>query len=112
MDSRPRRSARVQPRVEQGRSGTQKYAGGKYIIEHSPVLAGLVVLELVLDHTDDNVITHEASSIHDLLSLNAEGRLARDLVAEEVASREVADAELFLNLGGLRTLPCGDNNGV
>ena len=74
---------------------------------HLPVLAGLVVLELVLDHTDDNVIAHETSSIHDLLRLNAEGRLARDLVAEEVTSREVADAELFLYPRSLCSLACG-----
>ena len=83
MDLRHRRSARVRTQVD-GAKRNQKYAYGNYIA-HSPILADLVVLELVPDHTDDNVITHEASSIHDLLGLNAKGSLARDLVAEQVA---------------------------
>ena len=73
---------------------------------HAPVLALLVVLELVLDHADDDVVAHEPASVHDLLRRKTELRLARDLVAQHVARGEVAHTELFFDERRLRALAC------
>lgn len=71
---------------------------------HVPVLARLVVVKLVLDHTHDDIVADETSCIHDLLRLHSEFGLARDLVAQQVSGREVAHAELVPDAGSLCTL--------
>ena len=73
---------------------------------HVPVLALLVVLQLVLDHRNDNLVADKTSSVHDLLRLNPELRLARDLVTEHVTRREMAHAELVADARRLRALAC------
>lgn len=50
-----------------------------------PSLALLVVLELVLDHADDNVVGDESALVHDLLGLATELSLLCDLGAEHVS---------------------------
>ena len=68
-----------------------------------PVFARLVVLQLVLNHADNNVVTDKTTGIHNLLRLNAELGLLRDLVAEQVASGQMADAKLVPDPRGLST---------
>jgi hypothetical protein len=71
-----------------------------------PALAVRVVLEVVLNHSDHDLIAHEPARVHDLLRLDAERGLPGDLLAEHVARGEMADAELLLDVGSLRTLAC------
>lgn len=59
---------------------------------------------MILDHADHDLITHEPARVHDLLRLDAERGLSDDLLAKHVASGEMADAELLLDAGCLRTL--------
>ena len=73
-----------------------------------PVLALLVVLELVPNHAHHNVVRDEPTSIHDLLGLDTERRLLRHLLAQHVARREVAHAELVAYSRRLRALACSD----
>lgn len=49
-----------------------------------PALALLVVLQLVLDHANDNVVADETALVHDLLGLLAESGALGDLGAEHV----------------------------
>ena len=75
--------------------------------EHSsdiPVVTLLVVDQLVLDHVDHDLIRHQRALVHDLLGRLAELGLARDLRAEHVARREVADAVLVGDVGRLGAL--------
>lgn len=71
---------------------------------YSPVLASLVVLKLVLDHSDHDVVTDKTSRVHNLLGCNSERSLCRDLFTQHVTSRQVADTELIPDSGSLRTL--------
>ena len=71
-----------------------------------PVLASLVVLELVADHAHHDVVRDESAGIHDLLGFDAQRRLLRDLFAEHVARREVAHAKLVAYPRRLRALAC------
>ena len=73
---------------------------------YAPVLAGLVVLKLILNHADHDVVADKTSSIHDLLCLEAELGLLRYLVSEHVASGQMADAELVADPGCLCALSC------
>ena len=50
-----------------------------------PSLALLVVLELVLDHANDNVVGNESTLVHDLLGLATELSLLCDLRTEHVS---------------------------
>ena len=59
---------------------------------------------MVFDHADHYLIADEAARVHDLLGLDTERGLLRDLLAKHVARGEMADAELVLDVGGLRTL--------
>lgn len=72
----------------------------------SPALAVYVVIEVILDHVDHDLIAHEPARVHDLLRLDAERGLPGDLLAKHVARGEMADAELLLDVGCLRTLAC------
>lgn len=49
-----------------------------------PSLALLVVLELILDHANDNVVGNESTLVHDLLGLATELSLLCNLGAEHV----------------------------
>lgn len=71
---------------------------------HLPVGAILVLLELLLDHTDHNVVTDQSSSIHNLLGGLSELGLSRDLRPQHVTGSEMADAVLFGNVRSLRSL--------
>lgn len=73
---------------------------------HAPVLALLVILELVPDNADHDVVADEPARVHDLLRLDAELRLLRDLLAQHVARRQMAHAELLLDPRRLRALSC------
>ena len=50
-----------------------------------PVVALGVLLELLLDHTDHDLVADETSGIHDLLGLATEGCLRSNLCAEHVS---------------------------
>lgn len=52
--------------------------------EHIPSLALLIVVELLLDHANDNLIADETALVHDLLGLAAEGSLLRNLRSQHV----------------------------
>ena len=54
--------------------------------EDVPVLTGLVILQLVLDHANHNVVADEPSGIHDLLGFYTESSLGRDLLTQQVTS--------------------------
>jgi hypothetical protein len=71
---------------------------------HIPVLAGFVGLQLVLNHTDHNVITDETSGVHDFLCLDTEFCLGRYLFTQHVTCSQVADAEGVTDEGSLGTL--------
>ena len=70
----------------------------------APILARLVVLELVLDHPNHDIIADESPSVHDLLCLPTELGFLGNLLAEHVPCREVAYAELVAYPRGLCTL--------
>ena len=82
----------------------QKASRARDASNHAPVLARLVVLELVLDHVDDDVVREQPASVHDLLRLDAELRLRGDLLTQHVASGEVTHAKLVADAGSLRAL--------
>ena len=73
---------------------------------HAPVLAFLVGIQLILDHTDHDLIRYQSTGIHDLLGLLTQLRLSSDLRSEHVTGSEVADAVLLLEVGSLGTLAC------
>ena len=60
--------------------------------QHAPF--GVRLVEARVDHPDDQVVGHESAGVHDRLGLATEGRVARNLVAEHVAGRDVRHAEL------------------
>jgi hypothetical protein len=70
----------------------------------SPVLALLVVGQLVLDHVDHDLVADEVSSVHDLLGLFTEVGLLLDLRSKHVTSSQVADAVFPRDVWGLCTL--------
>ena len=74
--------------------------------QYVPVLALLVVLELVPDYTHHDIVRNEPASIHDLLRLHTERRLLRHLLAQQVARREVTHTELIAYSRRLRALAC------
>lgn len=51
-----------------------------------PALALLVVVELLLDHANDNVVTDETTLVHDLLRFAAKGSLLSNLRSQHVTS--------------------------
>ena len=71
---------------------------------HAPVLAVLVVLQLLLDHVDHDVVGDESSSVHNLLGLDTQGSLLLNLVSQHVPSCQVAHTEVIANSGCLGTL--------
>jgi hypothetical protein len=72
----------------------------------SPVLALLVVGQLILDHVDHDLIADEVSSVHDLLGLFTEVSLSLDLGSKHVSSSQVADTVFARNVGCLCSLSC------
>lgn len=70
-----------------------------------PVLARLVVFQLVLDHADHDVVTDKPTSIHNILRLHTESGLLRDLFAKHIARGEMAYAVGLGNPRCLSTLP-------
>lgn len=89
--------------LDQTNERTKKYNAGKC---SSPVLASLVVFELVLDHVDHDVVVDELARIDDLLRHLAELSLFSNLLAEKVARREMANTELISYFRRLRALSC------
>jgi len=71
-----------------------------------PVLALLVVVQLVLDHANHDLVRHQLALVHDLLGLATELGLSSNLRAKHVAGGQVAGAVLLLDLWGLGTLAC------
>ena len=69
-----------------------------------PVLALLVVLQVVLDHVDHDLVADESTVIHDLLGLHTDLGLVGNGSAEHVTSSQMADAVLLLDAGGLGAL--------
>jgi hypothetical protein len=69
-----------------------------------PVLALLVVVQLVLDHANHDLVRHQLALVHNLLGLATELGLSGDLRAQHVAGGQVASAVLLLDLRGLGTL--------
>jgi hypothetical protein len=71
----------------------------------SPVLALLIVGQLVLDHVDHDLIADEVSSVHDLLGLFTEVSLSLNLGSKHVSSSQVAYTVFARNVGCLCSLP-------
>lgn len=71
-----------------------------------PVLALLVVVQLVLDHANHDLVRHKLALVHDLLGLATELGLSSDLRAKHVTSGQVAGAVLVLDPRRLSTLAC------
>lgn len=59
-----------------------------------PVVALGVLLELLLDHTDHDLVADEATLVHDLLGGFTQVGLPRDLVSEHVTGCQMADTVL------------------
>ena len=89
---------------EAGGGNASKASRARDASNHAPVLARLVVLELVLDHVDDDVVREQPAGVHDLLRLDAELRLRGDLLTQHVAGGEVTHAKLVADAGSLRAL--------
>ena len=53
-------------------------------VQHEPVLALVVVLELVLDHVDHDLVADQTTLVHNLLGLTSQLGLLCDLGAEHV----------------------------
>jgi len=68
-----------------------------------PVLALLVVLQVVLDHVNHDLVTDQSTGVHDLLGLETNLGLVSNGSTKHVAGSQVADAELLLDLRGLGT---------
>ena len=73
-------------------------------VEDEPV-AGLVAVEAVHDHADDQLVGHEVAAVHVLLGLPAELRLVLHRLAQDVAGREVGKVEVVDQPLGLGALP-------
>jgi hypothetical protein len=73
-----------------------------------PVLALLVVVQLVLDHANHDLVRHKLALVHDLLGLATKLGLSSNLRAKHVAGGQVAGAVLVLDPRGLSTLAFGD----
>lgn len=71
-----------------------------------PVLALLVVIQLVLDHVDHDLVRDQLALIHDLLRLPAELGLRGHLRAQHVSGSQMADTVLLLDLRRLGALAC------
>ena len=71
-----------------------------------PVLALLVVVQLVLDHANHDLVRHQLALVHNLLGLATELGLSSDLRAKHVTGGQVAGAVLVLDPRGLSTLAC------
>lgn len=69
-----------------------------------PVLALRVLVQVLFNHTNDNLVRYETASIHDLLSLQTKRSLGGDSSSQHVTSGQVADTELLLDSGSLSTL--------
>src|SRR4051812_33422763 len=64
-----------------------------------PALALLVVVQLLLDHADDDVIADKAARVHNLLGFHAQLRLLGDLGSQHVAGGLVVANEPTLAIG-------------
>lgn len=73
---------------------------------HIPVLALLVVLELLLDDANHDFVGNESTRVHNLLGLNTELGLLGDLFSEDVTGSQVADTVLLTNSWCLGSLSC------
>lgn len=69
-----------------------------------PILAILVVVQLVLNHADHDVVRHELALIHDLLCLSAQVGLCGNLSTQHVSGSQVTDTELVLDARRLCSL--------
>lgn len=69
-----------------------------------PVLALLVVVQLVLDHANHDLVRHKLALVHNLLGLATKLSLSSNLRAKHVAGGQVAGAVLVLDPRGLSTL--------
>lgn len=85
---------------------SRECAIGSRGIYHLPSTALLVVLELLLNHTNHDLIRHKPALIHDLLCLLAQLGLRGDLSAEHVTCCQMAAAKFLLDLRGLSSLAC------
>ncbi len=73
---------------------------------NSPVLARLVVLQLVFNHPNHNIIRDQSSSIHYLLRLDTKGCFLGYLFAKHVTGCQMAHTEFISYPGSLRALSC------
>lgn len=71
--------------------------------QYAPVLATLVVFQLVFDHANNNIIGDKSSSIHNLFRFQTKLCFLANLFAQHVASGQVADAKLIPNFRCLRS---------
>lgn len=73
-------------------------------VEDEASLALLVVLQLLLNHANDDVIADETTLVHDLLGFPTERSLLGDLGSQHVTSGQMTAVELLLDLGSLGAL--------
>lgn len=73
---------------------------------YAPVTAGLVVLQLFLDHVDHDLVAHKTALVHDLFGLLAQICALGHLITKHIARGKVTDTvvEPFQDLGRLCAL--------
>ncbi|KAH3668618.1 hypothetical protein OGAPHI_002372 [Ogataea philodendri] len=71
-------------------------------VQNEPVLALLVVGQLILDHVDHDLIRNKLTLVHDLLGLNTKRSLLGNLRTQHVTSGQVTSTELLLEVWCLK----------
>ncbi len=77
--------------------------GARKAVEQVAALA-VVLLQPLLHQPDDDLVGHQLPGVHHLFCRQPEGRPRLDRGAQHVASRDLRDAELVADEGGLRAL--------
>ena len=77
--------------------------GAREAVEQEAV-ARVVLLEALDDDPDDHVVGHELAGVHEALGLGAQRAAVLDGQAQDVAGRDVREAELVADALGLRAL--------
>lgn len=58
--------------------------------------AAFWLIQVAVDHVNDQIVGHQLASIHDTLQLGTDFRSPGNLLAQHVAGRQMAHAELLL----------------
>lgn len=75
-----------------------------HVISDSPIVALLVVLKLLFDHSNHDLVRDQLALVHDLLRLLAKVGLLGNLRAQHVSGRQMTAAKLLFDLWRLRSL--------